>query len=148
MNKVARYAAAYGLWIVDLGLSAWLFLITRSALIAIMAMSSSAGEFQYTKTVNLVDRIFTVVLGLGWLLLSIFTEEYYRSSALKNELFKRFARVTGPLLLVIFIIDLLIFWLQGISADLWFRWLILAAELVLGLVLVVSGRISDTNKSN
>lgn len=148
MNKVIRYATAYGLWIVDLGLSAWLFFISRSTLIAILAMSSNVGDFQYTKTVNLVDRIFTVVLGLGWLVLAIFIEENFRSNALKDDLFKRFARVTGPLLLIIFVIDLVLFWLQGIGPDLWFRWLILAAELVLGLVLVVSGRISDTNKSN
>ena len=148
MSKVIKYMIAYGMWIVDLGLSAWLYFISRTALLGILALSYEQGDFQYSKAVDLVDRIFVVVLGLGWLVFSIFTEEYYRTGALKENLLKRFARVTGPLLLCVFVVDLILFWLQGIGGDNWLRWLILAAELVIGLALIVSGKKNATNKSN
>lgn len=148
MSKVVKYTIAYGMWIVDLGLSAWLFFLSRTTLLGILALFSEQGDFQYAKMVDLVDRIFVVVLGLGWLVFSIFTEEYYRTGALKENLLKRFARVTGPILLCIFVVDLMLFWLQGIGGDNWLRWLILAAELVIGLALVVYGKKNITIKPN
>ena len=147
MSKVLKYAIAYGMWIVNLGLSAWLIFISRTALLAFLAVLYEPGDFQFTKIVNLVDRIFTVVLGLGWLVLAIFTEENYRTGALKENLLKIFARYTGPLLLCIFIVDLMLFWLQGIAGDNWLRWLILTAELVIGLVLVLYGKKTATDTS-
>lgn len=145
MSKVIKYAVAYGLWIVDLGLSIWLFFISRTALLGLLALPYEEGNFQYAKIVNLVDRIFVVVAGLGWLIFSIVTEERYRTGALKENILKGFARFTGPILLCLFIVDLILFWLQGISAGNGLRWLILAAELSLGLAMVVSGRIKTTN---
>jgi hypothetical protein len=147
MNKILKYMLAYSLWILDLGISAWLFYISRTALIGLFAVFYQAGDFQFSKTVNLVDRVFTVLLGLGWLVFSIFTEESFRTHALKGDLLKRFARYTGPLLLIVFAVDLLLFWLQGVGGDNWMRWFILAGELVAGLGLFVFGRIPSTKKT-
>ena len=147
MNKVLKYLIAYGLWFINLGLSAWLIYISRTAVIALFAVFYQAGDYQFSKTVNLVDRILTIVLGLGWLVFSIVTEESYRTGARKKNLLKRFARFTGPLVLCIFVVDLILFWLQGIGGDNWMRWFILAIELVSGLGLFVFGRISGTNQT-
>ena len=88
----------------------------------------------------MIDQTSAVLLGLGWLALFVFAEGYYRAGALEEGLVKRFARVTGPILLGIFVADLILFWLQGIGYDDWLRWLILLAELIIGSVLVVYGR--------
>ena len=146
MSKVIKYVIAYGMWIVDLGLSIWLLFISRTVLLGLLSLFSNPGDFQYPKMVDLFDRVFVVVLGLGWLVFSIITEEYYRAGALKENTLKRFARVTGPILLCVFIVDLMLFWLQGTGGENWLRWLILAAELGLGLAMVVSGRIKTANK--
>ena len=138
---------AYSLWIIDLGLSGWLFYISRTALIGLFAVFYQAGDYQFSKTANLADRVFTLLLGLSWLVFSVITEEAYRTHALKGDLLKKFARFTGPLLLIIFAVDVLLFWLQGIGGDNWVRWLILAIELVAGLGLFVFGRIPSTKKS-
>ena len=122
--------------------------MVRTATLALFAAFYQAGDFQYQKTVNLVDRVVIVLLGLGWLVFSIITEESYRTGALKKGLLKRFSRFTGPLLLCIFVVDLILFWLQGIGADNWLRWLILGIELVLGLGLFVFGRNLNTNKTD
>jgi hypothetical protein len=148
MSKVIKYLVAYGMWIVDMGLATWLFYISRTTLLALLAQFYKQGNYQYTKMVNLVDRVFVVVLGLGWLIFSVVTEDYYRKGALKEKTLKRFARVTGPLLLCVFVIDLMLFWLQGIEAGDLLRWLILAAELVIGLALIVSGKKDPKNEPN
>ncbi len=144
MSKVIKYLFAYFLWVVDLGLSFWLFFLGRTTLLGLLAFFYEPGDFQYTKMVDLVDRIFVVVAGLGWMVFAVVTEEYYRSGALKEKILLRFARVTGPILLSLFIVDLILFWLQGVGAGDWLRWLILVAELGIGLAMVVSGRIKTT----
>jgi hypothetical protein len=140
MNKVFKYAIAYGMWIVDLGLAFWFVYMTRTGLLGIFALFYQAGEWEYAKAVNLTDRVSTILLGLGWLAFSIVVEDYYRKGLGKGNLMKCIARVTGPVLLGLFVVDLILFWLQGIGSDNWLRWLILAGELGIGIALFVSGK--------
>ena len=77
----------------------------------------------------------------------IITEEYFRAGIQKENLTKRVAQVTGPILLCIFVIDLILFGLQGLSSENWFRWPVLLTELVMGLFLVFYARKNATNKS-
>jgi hypothetical protein len=146
--KVFKYAVAFGMWLVDVGLSAWLFIVSRTALLAFLARSYEQGDFRYLKRAQLIDITSSILLGLGWLALVVLTEECYRAGALEEGLTKRFARVTGPILLCIFAADLILFWLQGIGGDDWLRWLILPAELIVGLVLVVYGRKRARERTN
>ena len=53
-----------------------------------------------------------------------------------NDLIKRFAKVTGSVLLGIFGVDLILFWLQGVGRGDWLRWFMLAAELGIGITLL------------
>jgi hypothetical protein len=140
MSKVFKYAVAYGMLLVDLVLSAWLFIMSRTVLLAFLALSYEPGVFRHLKRAQVIDQTCTVLLGLGWLALFVYAEGYYRAGALEQGLVKRFARVTGSILLCVFVVDLILFCLQGIGGDDWLRWLILLAELIIGLVLVVYGR--------
>src|SRR4030095_564469 len=140
MAKLIKYIGAYTLWIADLGLALWLILISRTVFLGIFAMSYKPGSLVYAQRVDFADKIFWLILGLGWLAFMIAVEAYFRTGALHDDLLKRFARVTGPVLLGIFGVDLLLFWLQGVRGDNWLRWFILAAELGLGIALLVSAR--------
>jgi hypothetical protein len=140
MTKVLKYSLAYILWIVDLGLGLWLFFIGRTAFLGILALSYKPGNLAYAHRVDFADKAFVFILGLGWLIFMIVSEQYYRSSALKAELLQRFARVTGMLLLCLFVVDLILFWVQGVGSSSWLRWLILAAELGIGTVLIIPYR--------
>jgi hypothetical protein len=138
MTKVLKYSLAYVLWILDLGLGLWLFFISRTALLDILALSYRPGNFAYAHRVDFADKIFVITVGVGWLGLMIGIEYYYRTSALTGELLQRFARVTGLLLLCVFAVDLILFWVQGVGTSNWLRWLILAAELGAGAALLVA----------
>lgn len=139
MTKVLKYLLAYVLWIIDLALGLWLLLISRTVFLDILALSFKEGSWVYSRRVDFADKVFLLVLGLGWLIFMIIIEHFYRASALTGELPQRFAWVTGFLLLCIFVIDMLMFWVQGAGNN-WLRWLILAAELGIGIALLVSVR--------
>jgi hypothetical protein len=143
MRKVIRYLIAYTMWIANMGLAIWFIFLTRTSVLGILALFYQQGDFQYQKLVDLVDRVLVVVLGLGWLIFTVVTEEYFRSGALTENLPKRFARIAGPLILCIFVVDLTLVWVQGASD--WMRWLILAIELFTGLALVVFTRRPENN---
>src|SRR5262245_18042303 len=140
MTKVLKYLLAYALWIIDLALAFWLLLISRTVFLDIFAISIKGGSWVYSRRVDFADKVFLIVLGLGWLIFMIVIEHYYRASALTGELPQRFARVSGVLLLCIFVIDMIMFWVQGVGNNNWLRWLILAAELGIGIALFVSVR--------
>ena len=140
MAKIIKYAGAYLLWIADLGLTFWLIFISRTVFLGIFALFYKPGAWAYSHRVDLADKVFFLILGLGWLVFMIIVEAYFRAGARHEDLLKRFARVTGPVLLSIFGVDLILFWLQGVGGGNWFRWFILAAELGLGIALLVSAR--------
>jgi hypothetical protein len=138
MTRIIKYVGAYVLWLADLGLTFWLLFITRTVFLDIFALFYKDGAWVFSRRVDLVDKFFTIILGLGWLVFMIVTEGYFRAGVLRDDLLIRFARVTGPVLLAIFGVDLILFWLQGVGGGDWLRWLILAAELGLGIVLLIS----------
>jgi len=145
MAKIARYVSAYVLWIVDLGLTFWLVFLSRTVFLGAFALSYTGGQSVYAEVVyahrlDFADKIFSIILGLGWLVFMIAVEAYFRAGVSRNDLFRRFARVTGPVLLAVFGVDLILFWLQGIGGGDLLRWFLLAAELGLGIALLLSAR--------
>ena len=146
MTTVLKYLLAYVLWVVDLALGVWLLLISRTVFLDILALSFKESSWVYSRRVDFADKVFLLVLGLGWLIFMIIIEHYYRASALTSKLPQRFAWVTGLLLLCIFVIDTIMFWVQGVGNGNWLRWLILASELSIGIVLLMSVRFSSKSE--
>src|SRR5215211_1058351 len=145
MVQIIKYVGAYLMWITNLGLTFWLILISRTVFLGIFALLYKGGpslyaQLVYGHRVDFADKLFSIMLGLGWLAFMIAVEAYFRAGAANDDLFVRFARVTGPVVLSIFVVDLILFWLQGVGGGNWIRWLMLAAELGVGIALLVSVR--------
>ena len=87
-----------------------------------------------------MDKVFTILLVIGLLTFLVITQEYYLKGVRKGDLLERFARVTGPRFLGIFIVDSILFYMQGIDLNNWYRLMIILAELVLGILLVIYSR--------
>lgn len=134
MTRLYKYLSAYLMWLVVLGLAFWLVLVTRTTYLTIFAAFYEPGGLIYTYRVGFADKAFMLLLGLGWLIFMIVAESYFRRGIALDGLFGRFAKITGPLLLIVFSVDLLLLWLQG--GGNWRRWLILAAELSFGMILI------------
>jgi uncharacterized membrane protein len=147
INKSARYVTAYLMWLIGLLLGLWLAIISRDDFLGILAQFYIRDSPTYLQRAKFFDKAFIVVLGLLWLIFMIASEEYYRNAAARGKLLKRFANLTGLLLLFIFVVDLILFWLQGVSTGDWFRWLVLTGELVIGIVFLLFSRSSPSSGS-
>lgn len=143
-DKLTNNILFYAGWIAAMLLAFWLAFLSRDVLLQILALFYEEGSWSYPRWVVVIDRTFTVAVGLAWLVFTVVVEEHYRRGIKKGDLLKRLARVTGLLLVCIFIVDLIMVWLQGISTSDWLRWLILAAELGIGTALLVWGKTRPT----
>jgi len=148
MNKVTNNLLAYGMWIVDMLLAFWLAFLSRNVLLEILALFYQKESWSYPRWANVIEKFYTLLVGLGWLVFMIVVEQYILAGIKKGNLLKRIARVTGLVLLAIFVVDLISFWLQGIGSAIWLRWLILAAELIIGTGLFVYYKSTTTPKTN
>jgi len=148
MKKVANNLLAYGMWIVDMLLAFWFAFLSRNVLLEILALFYQKESWSYPRWVVVIDRFYTLIIGLGWLVFMIVVEQYILAGLKKGNLLKRIARVTGLVLLAIFAVDLIQVWLQGIGSGNWLRWLILAAELIIGIGMYVFYKSAVTPKTN
>ena len=140
MRKFFKYVLTYCLWLINFGLAAWLAFITRTVLFAVPTLFFHPGNFQFPQRAEVMDTVFTILLGIGLLTILVITQEYYLKGAEKGDLIERFARVTGPIFLGIFLVDSILFYMQGLDSSNWYRLLIILAELVAGILLIISSR--------
>lgn len=137
-HTLSRYFLAYTAWIVVLLAGVWLALLSRNALLGVFTAVYVQGLAPRARQVLSLEKFFTLGMGLAWLGLMIVSEFSFRAGVQKGHLFKRFARILGIELLLIFLADGALFWVQGFHAATWLRWLALGGELagaVLCLVL-------------
>lgn len=145
-RKIFDYFIAYVLWVVTLGLGIWLILLSREALEAFLGGYYIKGENQFMliRQARFLDIAIPFVLWLLWFAFLIIIEEYYRKGAEKRLIWWRFARVTGWLLVLIFIVDLIQVLLVGAMVAGWLRWLLVTLELLVGVALLIFSRSKPT----
>ncbi len=137
MKKVLNYTLYLILWIFDIGLALLLFFRLRTLILDLLIVLGDPTNWAYTQRINAIDRFLVVILGIGWLVFMIVVEEYFRTGVPGGTILKRFAKVTAPLLLILFAIDLLLVFVQGIGKAGWLQWLALLVELGAGIVLLL-----------
>ena len=140
MKKTLQYAAAYALLLLILLLGMWLFLVGREVLTGLLRVYFVGESFNRSYQAGFFDRMLTLALGLGWLVLFVVAEELLRRGISKGGYLRIFARFIGVELLLAAVVDgiLLLFLSDGAPVG-WARGLILAAELVFGLLFVFLG---------
>ena len=131
MKKITAFLTYILLWIVELLLGVWIFVQSREVFQGVLALSiqNAKNNFDALKTAHLFNVVFTIVLVIVALVFMILVEEYFRNGARDGNMVRRFLRVTGLVVLVIFGLDVGLLLLQGISAAIWERWIILVLEL-------------------
>jgi hypothetical protein len=147
MTKVIKYLTTYVVWVADLVLALWLALLIRTAVTDLFILSYN-GDVRMTNAFNFIDKAVLILLGLGWLIYMIVIEGHFRNNIDKEGHPQRLASVTGWTLVCVFVIDLILTWMQGIGSGTWLRWLTLAAELGIGLALLVIAKTRLTPKRN
>jgi hypothetical protein len=147
MKKVLNYILYIIFWIFDIGLALLLFFRARTLILDLLILFGDPTNWHYTQVISMIDRFLVVILGIGWLVFMIVVEEYFRTGVPGGALLKRFAKVTAPLLLILFASDLLLIFVQGVDQGSWLQWLALAVELGAGIVLLMFYKNRFTPKS-
>jgi hypothetical protein len=137
MKKVLNYILYIFFWIFDIGLALLFFFRIRTLVLDLLIVLGDPTNLAYIQRINAIDRFLVVILGIGWLIFMIVVEEYFRTGVPGGTILKRFAKVTAPLLLILFAVDLLLVFVQGVDKGSWLQWLALAVELGAGIVLLL-----------
>ncbi len=138
-----RYILAYLMWVVVMALGIWFIIISRNALLGAFGIYGALYvESAVTRAwlARLYDKVYMILAGLLWLALTVVAEAYFREGVRRHQLLRRFCRIAGIELLLIFVADLLLLWLQAWSTT-WLRWLILGGELIIGIGFVAFSRL-------
>lgn len=126
-----HYIPAYLFWILLALLGGWLALVGRETMTALFGVYYVGDSITRSWRVRFYDKVYVLGAGLIWLIITTVTEEYFRQGVARNELLRRFARMAWPELALLAVADLTLFLLQGGYG--WLRWLIIAAEVLLGV---------------
>ena len=137
--KILNIIVAYGAWIIDIGLSLWFFVLSRQAIQLWIATFYLNGSFSRRMSVRFIDQGFTIFIGLLMLIYMIVTENYYRVGVTKGMLARRIARLTGPLVLLIGLVDLFLALVLGAATVGTLRLVLVALELIVGVAIIWFG---------
>jgi len=133
MTKIAifRSVQVLLLWVISSALSFWYVLVSRNAFLAVLSAwyvkDSSVRAWQ----LRFWDKVYFIVLGLGWLIYVFWSEAYYGDGIDSRDLYPRFARTTWPVLVLLLAVDLLLIYLQGGERSL-LRWALVITEGIVG----------------
>jgi len=138
-KRLLTHVLFYLLWTVLVVIGFWFLVLSRE--IFLMAAAYYAGESIVRGwQARFLDKAFFLFIGLGVLVFIYATEGYLRAGIEKNDLVRRFAKISGWVLLVIFVADFILLALQQFPGGAWMRWAILIAELGLGVAFSWRGR--------
>ncbi|NLG97821.1 MAG: hypothetical protein GX491_10705 [Chloroflexi bacterium] len=132
-----HYLAAYLLWLVSMALSLAFLLMGRSSFPILITAALDTPKFQTGYTAIMVDRAFTVLAGIYWLVLMVYAENDFRSSVKKGRLWYRAARLIGFQLILVFVANLALTLTNGSPFNQWVQYLLLLVEIALGILLVI-----------
>lgn len=123
----------YVLLVIILLVGLWVFFLGREVSSGWMRLYYVGESFTRGYQAGFFDRMITLFLGLGWLVLFVVSEELMRRQPTQARVLTVFSRFMGTLCLLAFVLDiLLVVFVTGAAAVNWIRWLVIITELVLG----------------
>jgi hypothetical protein len=146
--KALKVVAAHLLWLVNGLFGAWLLYISRNTWLALFDRYYINGSPTYANRALFMDRIFSILLGLAWFFMIIFTQSYFLNGVAKNDMMRRFAKASGPIVLAIYGVDVILALTQGLTNIGWSRFVIILVELVLGIALVRLGQVKKVSSQS
>jgi formate hydrogenlyase subunit 3/multisubunit Na+/H+ antiporter MnhD subunit len=137
--KVLRYLGAYGSWFVLIGLGILVFVMARTVFLDFLAIRYGEAYSEFESRVDFLNKIFSIFIGLIWLVFAIVSEDNLRKSVTRGGLLKQFSHYLGPELLILFGLDLLLIVILGGIGGGWLRSIVMIIELGLGILFTFLG---------
>lgn len=140
MKKALQGLAAGLLLLPILLLGMWIFIVGREVFSGLLGTYFVGESLARGYQAGFYEKVFLLVVGLSWLVLSIVAEEFLRRSVKKGNILKVFSRFVGIEGFVALGLDgIMLIFLSDLSTIGSIRWLILAGELVCGILFTFIG---------
>ena len=125
-----QYILVYVIWLVCLMLGFWLILTSREVERTSLTLYYAGSSITRQAQVGLLDQVYFIVTGFLWLILMIFSEQYFRKGIARNDLLHRAAVIIAPELLLIALSELSLVVELGLYQQPWVNWLRTIIELI------------------
>ncbi len=122
-------------WLVVSALGAWIFVITREAMLSVLSTFYVRESAPRAWRVRFLDRAYFIVAGLAYMVFIFAIDGYLRGGLPKRDVLRRLARVLGIQLLVLFPFDLTTYLLQRSLLGQWGE-VVLVIEILGGAALL------------
>jgi hypothetical protein len=140
ITRISQYIIAYASWAIFILLFLVILLLGRETWLAALRNYWARDNLARQYSINFLDRVFVLIVGITWLILMLVIESYFRNGITKGNLIHRVSTGLGYEILVIFLIHLAMTWMVGITAQPITRWIVLVLELVIGGGLIITSR--------
>jgi len=134
-----EYVLFYLLWTVLIAMGFWFLILSRETFLT-GAAYYAGDSFTRGWQTRFFDKVVFLSAGIAVLVYFYATEGYLRAGIEKHDMLRRFFKASGWMVLAIFVADFMLLALQQFAGGVWLRWVILAAELGLGVALSWLGR--------
>jgi len=129
----------YLLWFAAIALGFWLALQMRTCIELSLILFYVKDRLMLVGPADFMDKYSFVFIICAWVVGIVLVEAYFRDGVKKHSLIRRFARVFGPALLLLFAVDLANLLMLGINSAGWAQWLLLVGELFGGVLITYYG---------
>jgi hypothetical protein len=136
-KMVLTYLFAYLMWVLSMALGVLFLLLGRTTFPFLIGSMLAESDFDARQWAIAIDRIFTLLAGMGLVFNMVVVENYFRSGVKRKDLTRRLARVFGIQLLLLFIADGTQQLLLASYTVNWPRLALLLLELAAGLFLTI-----------
>jgi hypothetical protein len=119
------------LWALTSVAAFWLMIISREVLTVGFAAFYVKDSMRRAWQIRFVDRMYFIIAGLAVLVFIYIIEGYLTDGIEKDDIFRRFARVVGIELLLLFVCDLTLLLIRGWRTP-WQLDVVLGGELLIG----------------
>lgn len=111
-RHLAKQIGVFVAWAINSALAFWVMVVLRNALLAGLAVFYVGDSYPRAWRARFVDRAFFVFAGLALLIFLFASDGYLKDGIPKHDVLRRFARLLGIQLLILFPADLLTSLLQ------------------------------------
>jgi hypothetical protein len=106
------YTLVFFAWLINSALGFWVMVVSQHSMLAVLAVFYVGDSYPRAWRVRFLDQAYFAIGGLALLIFVFIIDGYLKDGMPKRDVLRRFARVTGIQLLMLFPLDLLTSLLQ------------------------------------
>jgi hypothetical protein len=106
MNQLLQQAAVFLAWALNTVLGFWVMVVVRHSFMAALAVLYVGDSIRRAWVTRFWGQAYFAVAGLIYLIFIFFIDGYFKDGLAERDLFRRFSRIAGILLLMLFVADL------------------------------------------